>query len=69
MAKSNAISYRDTGVYNTMINMGLMTFLLVAYVVSIGAVLNGPVIGAIFCVIGFSACGSHVFNSLPLLAG
>lgn len=60
---------RDTGVYNTMINMGLMTFLLVAYVVSIGAVLNGPVIGAIFCVIGFSACGSHVFNSLPLLAG
>ena len=40
-----------------------------AYVVSIGAVLNGPVIGAIFCVIGFSACGSHVFNSLPLLAG
>ncbi|WP_430609398.1 DUF1576 domain-containing protein [Enterococcus sp. DIV0876] len=60
---------RDTGVYNTMINMGLMTLLLAGYVLAIGAIMNGPVLGAIFCVIGFSACGAHVFNSLPLLLG
>ncbi|WP_313508729.1 DUF1576 domain-containing protein [Enterococcus sp.] len=60
---------RDTGVYNTMINMGLMTLLLVGYVMTIDAVMNGPVLGAIFCVIGFSACGAHVFNSVPLLLG
>lgn len=60
---------RDTGVYNTMINMGLMTLLLAGYVMTIGAVVNGPVLGAIFCVIGFSACGAHVFNSVPLLLG
>ncbi|WP_461198661.1 DUF1576 domain-containing protein [Enterococcus sp. N249-2] len=58
---------RDTGVYNTMINMGLMTLLLVGYVMTIDAVMNGPILGAIFCVIGFSACGAHVFNSVPLL--
>jgi hypothetical protein len=60
---------RESGVYNTMINMGLMGILLLSYVSMIGVRLNGPIAGAMFCVIGFSACGAHVFNALPLFAG
>jgi hypothetical protein len=60
---------RESGVYNTMINMGLMGILLMSYVSMIGVTLNGPIVGAMFCVIGFSACGAHVFNALPLFAG
>ena len=60
---------RESGVYNTMINMGLMGLLLMSYVSMLGVNLNGPIAGAMFCVIGFSACGAHVFNALPLFAG
>ena len=50
-----------------MINMGLMGLLLMSYVSMLGVNLNGPIAGAMFCVIGFSACGAHVFTRCPYL--
>ena len=37
--------------------------------VMVGADLNGPTIGGIFTVVGFSATGKHLRNILPVMAG
>ena len=53
----------------TFFNMGLMGILSVLYVMIVGGVINGPVIAAIFTVVGFSAFGKHPKNSLPVVTG
>lgn len=53
----------------TAINMGMTGFMSMAYVVLVGGDLNGPTIGAIFCVVGFSAFGKHIRNIWPIMAG
>lgn len=59
----------NSGIGATLINMGLVGLLLSSYVLIIGGKLNGPVIGAILSAFGFSAFGSHVRNSFPILIG
>ena len=44
--------------------MAAMTFLVVA-----GGDLNGPTIGSIFTVVGFSATGKHFRNIMPVMVG
>jgi hypothetical protein len=39
------------------------------YVLLIGGDLNGPVIGAILTIVGFSACGKHPRNIIPIMLG
>lgn len=53
----------------TMINVAIMGFLSWLYVILIGCELNGATLGAIFTVMGFSACGNHPRNTLPVIAG
>lgn len=53
----------------TAMNMSLMGTVSVVYVLALGGVLNGPVIGAVFTVVGFSAYGKHLRNSIPILIG
>ena len=53
----------------TLINMGLLGFLSIAYVTLTGGTLNGPIIGGIFTVVGFGAFGKHVKNVIPVMAG
>ncbi|MGB3368002.1 MAG: DUF1576 domain-containing protein [Acidaminobacteraceae bacterium] len=53
----------------TFFNMGLMGLLSIAYVIIVGGVINGPVIAAIFTIVGFSAFGKHPRNSLPIMIG
>lgn len=53
----------------TMINMGLLGFLCMAYLILTGGGLNGPIIGGIFTVVGFGAFGKHVRNVIPIMAG
>lgn len=53
----------------TFINMSLIGFLSLAYVVVIGGIVNGPVLAGIFTVIGFGAFGKHVKNILPVAIG
>lgn len=51
------------------INMALLGFLTVTYILLVGGQLNGPTIGGVFTVVGFGAWGKHPKNVLPLLAG
>lgn len=58
-----------SGIGPTLINMGLLCALATGYVLALGGELNGPVIGGIFTVVGFGACGKHVRNAVPVMAG
>ena len=53
----------------TFINMGIMGFISMGFVVITGQTFNGPVLAALFTVVGFSANGKTVFNTLPILIG
>ncbi len=57
------------GLGPTLVNMGLCGAIATLYVVSIGGDLNGPVIGAIFTIVGFAACGKHPRNIVPIMLG
>ncbi|MGI6700690.1 MAG: DUF1576 domain-containing protein [Christensenellales bacterium] len=52
-----------------LLNMGVMGLLCMAVALLFKAPLNGPVIGAVFTVSGFSSFGNHPKNSLPVMAG
>ena len=51
------------------INIGIMCIISTSIVLLIGIPLNGPVMGGIFTISGFSASGKHLKNSLPILLG
>ena len=53
----------------TLANMGLTGFVGMVYVLAIGGDLNGPVIGAILTIVGFSAFGKHPGNIIPIMLG
>jgi hypothetical protein len=53
----------------SLFNMGLTGFISLTYVLTVRGELNGPVIGGIFTVVGFSAFGKHVRNILPIFIG
>lgn len=55
----------------TYINMGIMGFIALLFVCLTGGLdsLNGPIVGAIFSIFGFSAFGNHPKNSIPIFVG
>ena len=53
----------------TLINMSFLGFITMIYVLLVGGELSGPVIGAIFTVIGFGAFGKNPKNVLPIMLG
>lgn len=59
----------DFGVGATLINVGLSGLLSLGYLKLLGAPLNGPALGAILGVMGFSAFGKHWRNILPVFFG
>lgn len=61
--------YRSEGGAATLINMGINGLIAMAMVLITGSSLNGPTIGGIFTVVGFSATGKHVRNILPVMLG
>ena len=52
-----------------LINMGINGAVSTALILLTGGDLNGPTVGCIFTVIGFSAFGKHVRNILPIMVG
>lgn len=52
-----------------LVNMSLTGSIGVCYVLLVGGDLNGPVIGAIFTIVGFSAYGKHPANIVPIMVG
>ncbi len=52
-----------------LVNIGVNGLLGMAYVLLVGGDLNGPTIGGIFTIMGFSATGKHARNILPVMLG
>ena len=52
-----------------LINMGCTGLIATGYILMIGGDLNGPTVGSIFTVMGFSAYGKHPRNILPIMSG
>lgn len=61
--------YKSEGGAAVMINMGVNGLAAMLFVIMVGGDLNGPIIGGIFTVVGFSATGKHLRNILPVMAG
>jgi hypothetical protein len=57
------------GIGPTFANMGLCGAIAMAYILVVGGELNGPVIGAIFTIVGFAAFGKHPRNIVPIMVG
>lgn len=57
------------GVSLSLINIGITGLLTLGYILLIKGDLNGPTIGGIFTIAGFSAFGKHPKNVLPIFLG
>lgn len=53
----------------SLINMGINGILVTLYVLLVKGDLNGPTIGGIFTIVGFSAFGKHLKNISPIFIG
>ncbi len=53
----------------TFINMGILTMIFYSYVLITNSPTNGPVLGGLFTILGFSAFGKNIRNSLPVVLG
>lgn len=60
---------KTNGAPATLVNMGVNGLAVTLFIVLIGGDLNGPVIGAVFTVVGFSATGKHIRNIMPIMLG
>ena len=59
---------RLEGLPATLMNMGVLGFMMTAYVLVVGGPLNGPTIGGILTVCGFGAFCMHYYNVIwPIL--
>ena len=61
--------YKEWGAPATMINMGINGLTAMGFLIATGVHLNGPTIGGIFTIVGFSATGKHLRNILPVMTG
>jgi hypothetical protein len=57
------------GIGPALANMGVCGAIGMAYILMVGGDLNGPVIGAIFTIVGFAAFGKHPRNIVPIMVG
>lgn len=60
---------RMFGPYVTLINMGINGLISTSLILLTGGDLNGPTVGCILTVIGFSALGKHARNIIPIMLG
>ena len=60
---------KSEGFAPTLLNMGINGVVSTLILVMIGGALNGPTIGGIFTIVGFSATGKHIRNILPIMMG
>jgi len=60
---------RTFGLAPVCINMGINGLLALTYVLAVGGDINGPTLGGILTVMGFSAYGKHIRNIAPIIAG
>jgi hypothetical protein len=53
----------------SLVNMGINGIIAMLYIILINGDLNGPTIGGIFTIVGFSAFGKHIKNIFPIILG
>lgn len=53
----------------SLINMGINGFIATSYILLVKGDLNGPTVGGILTIVGFSAFGKHPKNIIPILMG
>lgn len=53
----------------TFLNMGIMGFISLGFVMIFNEPLNGPMLAGIFTIVGFSAHGKTYLNTIPILIG
>lgn len=51
------------------LNMGILGFIFLLYILIINGDLNGAVIALLFCIVGFGVLGKHIFNTIPVALG
>lgn len=60
---------KEVGGAATALNMGVNGLFATLFVLAVGGDLNGPTIGGIFTIVGFSATGKHIRNITPIMLG
>lgn len=60
---------KSEGLAPVLMNMGINGLFATAFVALIGGDLNGPTLGGIFTIVGFSATGKHLRNIAPIMVG
>ena len=60
---------RMFGAAPVLINTGVNGLVSTGFLLLVGGDLNGPTVGAVITIMGFSAFGKHVRNILPVMAG
>ena len=60
---------RMFGAGSVLINIGLNVLIGIAYILLVDGDLNGPTLGGIFTIMGFSAFGKHPRNIIPVMLG
>ena len=60
---------RMFGAGPVLVNIGVNGLIGIAYILLVGGDLNGPTLGGIFTIMGFSAFGKHLRNIIPVMAG
>lgn len=71
--KSSGIAGTDyvktEGLAPVLLNMGINGLFATMFVVIVKGDLNGPTLGGIFTIVGFSATGKHLRNIMPIMVG
>ena len=71
--KSTGISgtdyIKEEGMAATLFNMGINGLFATFFVMAVGGDLNGPTIGGILTIVGFSSTGKHLRNIAPIMFG
>lgn len=60
---------KEAGGAAVMFNMGVNGIFATLFVAAVGGDLNGPTIGSIFTIVGFSSTGKHLRNIAPIMFG
>ena len=58
-----------TSLGSVLINAGCLGAVFLTYFIFVGTPINGPVMGALLCIVACAASGSHLRNTLPILIG
>lgn len=60
---------RMFGASPVLINTGINGLIGIAIILLVGGDLNGPTLGGIMAIMGFSSYGKHAFNIIPIMVG